>query len=89
MLCWYHVEAMAKLRSERSFLLRVQVTSEGTGYFTTAAAAAAKSLQSCPTLCGPIDDSLPGSSAHGIFQGRVLEWGAIAFSDSTIPLMTF
>ena len=44
MLCWYHVEAMAKLRSERSFLLRVQVTSEGTGYFTTAAAAAAKSL---------------------------------------------
>ena len=89
MLCWYHVEAMAKLRSERSFLLRVQVTSEGTGYFTTAAAAAAKSLQSCPTLCGPIDDSLPGSSAHGIFQGRVLEWGAIAFSDSGVRITIF
>ena len=38
-----------------------------------AAAAAAKSLQSCPTLCDPIDGSLPGSSVHGIFQARVLE----------------
>ena len=44
-----------------------------------AAAAAAKSLQLCPTLCDPIDGSLPGSSIHGIFQARVLEWGAIAF----------
>ena len=43
------------------------------------AAAAAKSLQSCPTLCDPIDGSLPGSSVRGIFQARVLEWGAIAF----------
>ena len=43
--------------------------------------AAAKSLQSCPTLCDPIDGSPPGSYAHGIFQARVLEWGAIAFSD--------
>ena len=47
---------------------------------TIAAAAAAKSLQSCPTLCDPMDCSLPGSSVHGIFQARVLEWGAIAFS---------
>ena len=45
------------------------------------AAAAAKSLQSCPTLCDPMDCSPPGSSVHGIFQSRVLEWGAIAFSD--------
>ena len=44
------------------------------------AAAAAKSLQSCPTLSDPMDRSLPGSSIHGIFQARVLEWGAIAFS---------
>ena len=36
--------------------------------------------QSCPTLNDPIDCSLPGSSIHGIFQARVLEWGAIAFS---------
>ena len=47
----------------------------------TAAAAAAKSLQSCPTLCDPRDGSPPGSSVHGIFQARVLEWGAIAFSE--------
>ena len=36
--------------------------------------------QSCPTLSDPMDCSLPGSSAHGLFQARVLEWGAIAFS---------
>ena len=36
--------------------------------------------QSCPTLSGPMDCSLPGSSIHGSFQARVLEWGAIAFS---------
>ena len=41
------------------------------------AAAAAKSLQSCPTLCDAIDGSPPGSSIHGIFQARVLEWGAL------------
>ena len=45
-----------------------------------AAAAAAASLQSCLTLSDPMDGSLPGSSVHGIFQARVLEWGAIAFS---------
>ena len=37
--------------------------------------------QSCPTLRNPIDCSPPGSSVHGIFQARVLEWGAIAFSN--------
>ena len=37
--------------------------------------------QSCPTLCDPMDCSLPGSSIHGIFQARVLDWGAIVFSD--------
>ena len=46
----------------------------------SAAAAATKSLQSCPTLSDPMDCSLPGSSVHGIFQAGVLEWGAIAFS---------
>ena len=39
--------------------------------------------QSCPTLSDPMDCSLPGSSVHGIFQARVLEWGAIAFSGPT------
>ena len=45
------------------------------------AAAAAKLLQSCPTLHDPMDCSLPGSSVHGSFQTRVLEWVAIAFSN--------
>ena len=44
-------------------------------------AAAAKSLQSCPTLCDPIDGSPPGSPIPGILQARTLEWGAIAFSN--------
>ena len=39
--------------------------------------------QSCPTLRDPMDCSLPGSSVHGIFQARVLEWGAIAFSNES------
>ena len=51
----------------------------------SAAAAAAKSLQLCPTLCNPMDCSLPGSSVHGIFQARILEWGAIAFSAGIFP----
>ena len=44
------------------------------------AAAAAKLLQSCSTLCDPIDGNPPGSPVHGIFQARVLEWDAITFS---------
>ena len=40
--------------------------------------------QSCPTLSDPMDCSPPGSSVHGIFQARVLEWGAIAFSNNTL-----
>ena len=39
-----------------------------------------KSLQSCPTLCDPMDHSQPGSSVHGIFQGRILEWVAMPSS---------
>ena len=45
------------------------------------AAAAAKSLQSCQTLCDPIDGSPPGSPVPGILQTRILEWVAIAFSN--------
>ena len=45
-------------------------------------AAAAKSLQSCPTLCDPIDGSPPGSPVPGILQGRTLEWVAISFSNA-------
>ena len=48
----------------------------------TAAAAAAKSLQSCPTLCNPIDGSPPGSPVPRILQARTLEWVAIFFSNA-------
>ena len=47
-----------------------------------AAAAAAKSLQSCPILCHPIDGSPPGSPVPGILQARTLEWVAISFSNA-------
>ena len=45
-------------------------------------AAAAKSLQLCPTLCDPIDGSPPGSAVPGILQARTLEWVAISFSNA-------
>ena len=51
-------------------------------YFQHAAAAAAKSRQSCPTLCDPIDGSPPGSPVLGILQARTLEWVAISFSNA-------
>ena len=47
------------------------------------AAAAAKSLQLCPTLCDPRDGSLPGSSVPGILQARTLKWVAISFSNAS------
>ena len=50
--------------------------------FHPAAAAAAKSLQSCPTLCDPIDGSPPGSPIPGILQARTLEWVAISLSNA-------
>ena len=52
------------------------------GAWQAMSAAATKSLQSCPTLCNPIDGSPPGSPVPGILQARVLEWLAIAFSEA-------
>ena len=60
------------------------------GFFTTEpaenlvqmVAAGAKSLQSCPTLCDPIDSSPPGAPVPGILQARTLEWVAISFSNA-------
>ena len=49
---------------------------------TTAAAAAAKSLQLCPTLCDPRDGNPPGSPVPGILQARTVEWVAISFSNA-------
>ena len=59
---------------------RIPWTEEPGGLQT--AAAAAKPLQSCPTLCDPIDGSLPGSAVPGILQARTLEWVAISFSNA-------
>ena len=51
-------------------------------YINKHAAAAAKSLQSCPTLCDPIDSRPPGSPVPGVLQARTLEWVAISFSSA-------
>ena len=64
-------------------LSRVQLfTTPWTAAHQAPPAAAAKSLQSCPTLCNPIDGSPPGSPAPGILQARTLEWVAISFSNA-------
>ena len=55
----------------------------GLTYIYAAAAAAAKSLQSCPTLCDPIDGRPSGSPVPGILQARTLEWVAISFSNAS------
>ena len=56
--------------------------SQRVGHDLETATATAKSLQSCPTLCDPIDGSSPGSPIPGILQTRTLEWVAIAFSNA-------
>ena len=57
------------------------VRQEGLAFYITFSAAA-KSFQSCPTLCDPIDGSPPGSPVPGILQVRTLEWVAISFSSA-------
>ena len=51
------------------------------------AAADAKSLQPCPTLCDPVDGSPPGSSVHGILQAGILEWVAFSFSGMQLEII--
>ena len=77
-LNWYDVEQLA----EQCYIYQWV---EGHLSFSTSvkiAAAAAKSLQSCPTLSDPIDGSPPGSTFPGILQARTLEWIAISFSSA-------
>ena len=67
----------------KEYINVVYCQSEYLTYIQSAAAAtAAKSLQSCPTLCDPIDGSPPGSPTPGILQARTLEWVAISFSNA-------
>ena len=62
-------------------VLKIEILCEKV-HMTAAAAAAAKSLQSCPTLCDPIDGSPAGSPVPGILQARTLEWVAISSSNA-------
>ena len=62
--------------------MTASIEERNVGYAAAAAAAAAKSLQSCPTLCDPLDVSPPGSAAPGILQARTQEWVAISFSNA-------
>ena len=78
----YNTLPLLLFPSSSSLLGQIQ-TLEDLGPSTPpAAAAAAKSLQSCPTLCDPIDGSPPGSPVPGILQARALEWVAISFSNA-------
>ena len=58
------------------------MVSAAAGAIIVVAAAVVKSFQSCPTLCDPIDGSLPGSTVSGILQARTLEWVAISLSNA-------
>ena len=65
-----------------SYIEKPPVLHSQWGFLAAAAAAAAKSLQSCPTLCYPVDASLQGSTIPGILQASTLEWVAISFSNA-------
>ena len=77
-ICWTGNFRSQKVVEQHPTVNSTQQSGLGNNF--AAAAAAAKSLQSYPTVSDPMDCSLPDSSVHGIFQARVLEWGAIAFS---------
>ena len=76
---WFH-PAISSSDAFFSFCLSICILF----YIYIYAAAAAKSLQSCPTLCDPIDSSPPGSAVPGILQARMLEWVAIPFSMNSL-----
>ena len=68
------------LRSGVPWGFCVALVAEGSTGHSLKLSESSEVAQSCPTLCDPMDCSLPGSSVHGIFQTRVLEWVAISFS---------
>ena len=82
-----HIVPLLVFQVEKLQHREVKETESGSGMCwllqcLAAAAAAAESLQSCLTLCNPVDGSLPGSPVPGILQARTLEWVAIAFSNA-------
>ena len=74
-----HFKAFTPLLDNIKPIFSLTLSLEGT---VVCGLAAAKLLQSCPTLCDPIDDSPPGSPIPGILQARILEWVAISFSNA-------
>ena len=70
-----------KMRSDKQIKLDGVITKKTTRESFNYTAAAAKSPQSCPTLCDPIDSSPPGCPVPGILQARTLEWVVISFSN--------
>ena len=78
---WTKAPFPAQPQSSACLVFRWPLTSS-VSHCLYAAAAAAKSLQSCPTLCDPIEGSPPGSPIPGILQARTLEWDAISFSNA-------
>ena len=79
-LCWKNEGQLCANNLCITLILQLLQTHLGSSSFS--AAATAKSLESCPTLCDPIDGSPPGSPVPGILQARVLEWVAISFSNA-------
>ena len=75
-------QEMARVNVDILGISELKWTGMGEFNSAAAAAAAAKSLQSCPTLCNPIDSSPPGFPVPGILQARTLEWVAISFSNA-------
>ena len=76
------IALLTKVRLVKSMVFLVVMYGCESWTIKKAAAATAKSLQSCLTLCDPIDGSPPGSPVPGILQARTLEWVAISFSNS-------
>ena len=81
--CWAAVSGVAQSQTQLNQLSSIRGSINGDeGMNKVEKTAAAKSLQSCSTLCDPIDSSLLGSSVPGILQARILEWVAISFSNA-------
>ena len=76
------VQDLLELTPKGDFLFIIGEWNAKVGSQETPGCCCAKSLQSCPALCDPIDGSLPGSPVPGILQARVLEWVAISFSNA-------
>ena len=82
---WFDLAVQGTLKSLQHHSLKASILQQCFPLIkqsSAAAAAAAKSHQSCPTLCDPIDGSPPGSAIPGILQARTLEWVAISFSNA-------